>query len=146
MDEDSFVKWLIIHDLLNTNDPWGSNMFVVYDGTTDKFRMGPTWDYDNCYIDADTFALINNANFFLVKYLNAYDSFRTRYKEIFKSLTIDLYENIYNAINEPMISNYDTLIIYDSARWIMHTYTYENRVTEIEDLFAKRIEWIGNNI
>ena len=55
LDYDSFARWMLAHDIMNTLDGYGSNMFVVkkdfspYEPFATKLQMGPLWDFDTSY-------------------------------------------------------------------------------------------------
>lgn len=55
MNIDTFVNWVMSHDIMNTTDPGGSNIFIQkasYDPKnpfSTKFEAGPLWDFDDTF-------------------------------------------------------------------------------------------------
>ena len=48
IDFDSHINWLLAHELLGTQDGFGSNMFFFKENPNGKLKMGPLWDFDSC--------------------------------------------------------------------------------------------------
>lgn len=59
IDLHTFAKWILAHDILNSNDGLGSNMYIYkYDfdeanPKSTKLKMGPLWDFDSAFKDPE---------------------------------------------------------------------------------------------
>ena len=71
LDVESMATWLMVHDILGTNDAYGSNIFFTkYDNTPEsKVAMGPLWDFDTIMETERTWATIHDKFDFYIYYL-----------------------------------------------------------------------------
>lgn len=55
LDVESWAKWLLVHDMVGTNDSGGANLFLSrYDDAEETpFKMGPMWDFDSAFKQAE---------------------------------------------------------------------------------------------
>jgi hypothetical protein len=92
IDIESFAKWMIVHDILGTDDSVGCNRYLYRNNNTSLLQMGPTWDYDSTF-RSDSWSTIH---FFTPFY----------YPELFKNeLFVQTYINIWKQIRPTIIDN-----------------------------------------
>lgn len=107
IDVNSFTSWILTHDILNTIDACGSNVYVTkYDLNQDdpfssKIAMGPTWDYDDTLQDVgNSHCIIYTHNMFwysiLIKDSNFFDAVYQKYMNIHD----DLEDKLRSALEE----------------------------------------------
>ena len=92
IDIESFAKWMIVHDILGTDDSVGCNRYLYRNNNTSLLQMGPTWDYDSTF-RSDSWSTIH---FFTPFY----------YPELFKNeIFVQTYINIWKQIRPTIIDN-----------------------------------------
>jgi len=151
IDEESFVNWIIVHDLLGTFDAGGSNIFVTKHDQKDnsKLKMATPWDFDTNYGTPNQWAMIHNVNNFYYyklftnpKFVLAYKTRWDEIKDTIKDKIFTELDNFYNqygqAINQGRY--------YDCKRWRYAYKSTEEEIKEIKSWFEQRINWINENI
>lgn len=106
IDNESFARWLLVHDILGTVDAAGSNMFLFKRSMSQdspfesRLRMGPSWDYDTIFrADDKDFSTIHNSDLFYYKQLIKKTSFFTEYSRLWTEYKDTLYEEVANCLN-----------------------------------------------
>lgn len=83
MDVNSFVNWLLVHDITGQHDAGGSNRYLTKMDSTTKslFKMGTPWDFDCAFFAErkNTFAAIHNQFFFEHLFLSQNKTFAKAY-------------------------------------------------------------------
>ena len=92
IDLESFAKWMLIHDILGTDDPAGANRFMCRKDNSSKLCMGPTWDYDSSF-RSDSWSYIHSFSWFY-------------YPELFKREDfLNTYINLWNNIRPTILND-----------------------------------------
>ena len=116
-DADSFAAWLLAHDIMDTRDGLGSNMFVVKknynpeDIFETKLEMGPLWDFDDSFVeDTGTHTRVYTSGSFWYPRLLKYENFVKVFKNKWDEVKGTIKENVLDAVkvylaNNPDISN-----------------------------------------
>lgn len=62
IDVESFVGWVLGHDILGTSDAGGSNQFYIKksDDANDKVKMPLLWDFDTSYCTPDEWSMLHD--------------------------------------------------------------------------------------
>ena len=161
IDTDSFVSWLLCHDLLGTWDAGGSNIFLYRDDNTvySRLKMATPWDFDtvmdtsasvmpnmqdrwsNIHLDESRlfYKLLNSENeTFKLAYKNKYFEI----KESVRSLLFDeLLQVIYKQGEAINISRE-----FDSIRWNTTWDTVYDNLNEIDSWFRVRKTFLDEEI
>lgn len=136
LDLTSFARWLLIHDILNTHDAGGSNIFVCrHDmGATTRIAMATPWDFDTIHRPwEDLFSTCHEQGFFwfgellntpafVSEYVRLWREYRPviydRAKSAFDALEADNGTAIEAAVKHNMLVNYNTTAggFYDDSR------------------------------
>ena len=98
IDYESFAKWILIHDILGTDDSAGCNRFLYkynYDKNnpfSSKLKMGPVWDYDSTFRSDDWSSIHTTNSWFYYSLLFEREDF------------VDVYLNLWKQVR-PVILN-----------------------------------------
>ena len=150
-DKESFANWLLAHDILGTVDSGGSNIFVTkedYNGGdlfSTKLKMGPLWDFDDCFRSADdVHANIFNDSFFWYKQLLMYGDF---YETVIKNWN-EVKDVIIDKL-KPLVEDYlnDNPEIYkarliDSRLNLLGGTSFTNPQSDYE----RKLKWLENRL
>ena len=143
IDIDSFAGWVLLHDVINSRDGLGSNMFVIKDDLdmenpfSSKFRMSVLWDTDGAFkLEPDDFCSVHGKNIFWFQKLFQYTEFRQAYKKKWNSIKATLYDDIMQAIQDrlPLMPGLDA-----SRRFAGSSMTTEQCIRQMENYFQHRI-------
>jgi len=140
VDELSFVKWILCHDLLGTWDSGGSNMFITkYDNTTSsKLQAGPIWDLDSAgMMGSNQFARVRNEDHYYIKQFLTKSSFVNKYVQLLKE-KLPLYISfVLNTLSPLDGKSINKSIQKDAIRWL-----HPNDYKLIDELSLEYISYI----
>lgn len=144
----SFAKWLLIHDILGTDDAAGCNRFLYrYDMNTSLLQMGPVWDFDSTFRSDKWSALHDYKPFFYPQLLQRKD-FISIYSELWKREKPLLYQRIREEL-ERIWDKYGD--IFDESMKIHQTkypneghQSFKSQIEEVEEKIYKRIEIVDS--
>lgn len=149
IDVNSFVNWLLTHDILGTWDAPGSNIYLKkYDSST-KLEMSCPWDFDTIYRQKDSWAKIQDEAIFyypqLLKYSSFVDNYKSRWNEIKTSLPDDVINFVTDFVST-YSTGFDQGIKYDSIRYNVYNRPLDENRRMAISWFTSRKKWIDNNI
>ena len=114
VDYDSFARWLLAHDIMNTVDPIGSNLslikkdYIPETPFSTKLTMGPLWDLDMSFVDdSEEFALIHRFREFWFFKLCNMPEFRKVYDLNWEAVRDNIKERVLDIAEEYLNSNPD---------------------------------------
>lgn len=107
IDLASFAKWILVHDILSSDDAAGTNMYMYkhdYDESnpySTKLMMGPLWDFDSSFkTDAyDSWSSMHSLDYFYYPQLFNNGKFVAEYKNQWESIKPALAETVANALD-----------------------------------------------
>ena len=118
IDYESFANWMLAHDIMNTIDGYGSNIFVMkkdYDPAApfaSKIEMGPLWDFDACLANnLPSHAVISGLSGFWYYKLWDREDFQEVYKKRWEEVRGCLKEKVLSKLSAYVESNPD---VYNS--------------------------------
>ena len=173
IDVDSFVDWIIIHELTYNLDSCFQRSCYMTKDKGGKLKMGPIWDFDiafgNCDLDNqdyddwvtvgdsddiyETYVVVNWCNY-LMEDGDFRSKLRERWLEVRDGLleeamsSIDYYsERIYASQEEnfKVWRIWDKRVGLESERNAEYN-TYELQIQYLRDFIEMRAEWIDENI
>ena len=144
---ESFAKWILIHDILGTDDTAGCNRFLCRKNETSLLEMGPTWDYDSTF-RSDDWSTIHTSNWFYYYILFQNEQFIKTYINIWNNIRPTLMTQIIRSFDEVWQKYGD---VFDENMKI-HQTIYPNeghqdlksQINEVIDKFNKRIALLDN--
>jgi hypothetical protein len=161
IDVDSFVDWYLINEMGKSVDAYGyASVFFTYEpGGT--LKMGPIWDFDLSYGNADY-----NANSFFIEgnWISEHPWFdRLLQDEYFKDLVssrylyyyekkdqfIDIIQGFSNKIKRSQKLNYEQYQNLGEPIWNNSTAIFETHDEEVEYLqywVENRMNWMRGNL
>ena len=99
IDVESFAKWILVHDILGTDDTAGCNRFLCRKNDTSLLEMGPTWDYDSTF-RSDDWSTLHTSDWFYYPQLFQNKDFINAYVSIWKNIRPTLMNQITTAFDE----------------------------------------------
>ena len=154
IDAESFARWLLLHDIIGTYDPGGSNIFFARkDGEPSSLiRMPVAWDLGSSMQYQGEFSHSHQMMFFsqlfgnttCMDFINAY---LQEWRHVKKSGII---EEVQSFIQEfpstPQGKGLARSFPLFSERWDYEDYDVESMMQELNDWFDIRKKWLDENI
>lgn len=152
IDYESFAKWMVVHDILGTQDGAGSNLFVLKDDFlagearySTPLRMGPVWDLGTIFSTPDNWATAHYMSFFYYHMLFQNKQFVEEYVSQYKRIREDIGPKIISFIKEIIEEEGEAL---NESRMISpldkgyHYRLVDDDLKEAEAWFETRIHWM----
>ena len=148
IDLESFARWLLIHDILGTDDAGGCNQFLYkYDLGSNPYqsrmKMGPVWDYDSMF-RSDSWSALHTTEWFYFHLLLQREDFRQIYYALWEKARQNILPKIETELNQ-IIATYEGA--FDKGIALHHTkYRDEARqgfraqIEEAKDKLIERIQ------
>lgn len=130
VDFKSFAKWLLVHDILGTEDAWGSNRYLYTNSLSvdslSLLKIGPVWDFDDIFKRKDMWSQQHSGNYrFYYSQLLEYETFNKQFVDQWYCVKDYLYADLMSFLSE-MCSTYGEDLEYsrdlDSKRWNRQEY------------------------
>ena len=150
IDVDSFVDWILTHDILGTWDLSGSNTYLTkYDDSPEsKVKLGPLWDFDTILQTEGEWSRMHDTMFFPWFWGEDSDGlFTQRYYMRLEDVRGWLFDAVVSWADRLGRSELATALDksrrWDSPRWDIPFVTVESNVQTIKNWFAARKTWAG---
>ena len=154
IDNKTFARWLLVHDMLGTKDYGGSNMYITkYSNDDSKIKMSTPWDFDSNFGMKDAYGGFHTdyAGVFYMSLLLTSEnteflrSYKTQWADVKGSVQRELSAEL-SALQARLGDAINASRRLDATRW-GGTYTsVEANITTAENWFATRIPWLETNI
>lgn len=153
IDQNSFVNWLFVHDIMQTWDGGGSNMFMYLKDLDDKSKltMGPSWDFDSWYgervcekwedvhsYDILHFPILFEKKSFVRRYERRWENLCGNIFADTKEYFIDFEEQYADDVDESWHLNY--------VRWGGKQFKVSDRIFWILCNLNNRLDWMNKKI
>ena len=142
IDIESFAKWMLLHDILGTDDDAGCNRYLCRKNDTSLLMMGPTWDYDSTF-RSDTWSTIHSFTSFYYPELFKNYTFVQTYINLWKQIRPTIIDNIQSNLEEVYIKYKD---VFDENMSIHNTKypnegmnTFQSQISEVKEKLIERI-------
>lgn len=156
LDMDSFVDWYLINEISRNNDAWRWSSSFMNLRRGGKLKMGPIWDYDRSFGNAEEFDNRNPEGFWMKDmgwYCRLFQDpvFVAKVKERF----IFFYEHkddIIRLVNDDARYLHYSMIENNNKWGMLYNYispnqdiwgNYENEIQNLKIWIAKRFEWLN---
>ncbi len=151
IDINSFVEWMLVHDILGTEDASGSNMYFVKNDSDDSpLKAGPVWDFDSCFGEGYEYSfskIHTNSPFSSTYYLAKYEAFKSLYVDMFNEYCgasfIQTLNDRFNLIHDEKISE---LIALENSCFGTSEDDLRSQFEERLSFLANHLNWIGEQI
>lgn len=147
IDIESFAKWMIVHDILGTDDAAGCNRYLCRNNNTSLLQMGPTWDYDSMF-RSDSWSTIHSFTSFYYSELFKNETFVQTYIKLWKQIRPTIIDNIQSYLEEVYIKYKD---VFDENMAIHNTKypndnmnTFQSQISEVKEKLIERIAIMDN--
>ena len=109
IDLSMFAKWILAHDILNSGDEVGTNMYVYKDDydeenpTSTKLKMGSLWDFDSAFKnpeDSDKWSKVHESPYFYWPELFKRDDFVQAYRDEWAAIKDSLLDKVIQGFDE----------------------------------------------
>lgn len=154
IDVDSFVSWILAHDVIGTRDNGGSNMFLYKrelsdDETKTKLAMGPIWDLDSIHRVKGRWSGIHDSELFYYKKLFEYEAFTEAYAKRWNEVGRTLYSDVERFLDD-YLARYGAALqsSWDlhAERWNKDMWTLEEQRELALEWYGDRVEWMNENV
>lgn len=154
IDVNSFVSWILAHDILGTWDSGGSNLYLMRYDNNSLLQMANMWDFDTIFwMNKDSFSryhtesydyyfplLFNNVNTtFLYAYINKWN----KIKDIIPQQIIDFIKEFADSEEGKALQLSRE---YYTKRWNKELTTVSEDVEKVTDWFNNHLPWLDTTI
>ena len=152
IDVESWARWLLAHEILGTEDCYGSNIFVACDDITgSKARMPVLWDLDSIFQMEGDWSNVHTYRFFFNRLLSSADcAFRQAYRTLWQDLHRTVFDGMlsyiddYSALDEACAV--DASMRLDAARWGSPYTGLQEHLDKARAWFRTREAWLEEHI
>ncbi len=150
IDMDSWIAWILAHDILGTIDSRGSNMYLYKEDDalygSGKLKAGPLWDFDAIYGLNDKWASVHREKCYYYAWLFEHGSFASDYVEHWKQVSRTLVSEMDSYLND-LYMHYGSAINraweMDAERWNMESQKIEDEIARAKQWFRNRVQWLN---
>ena len=149
IDVESFVTWILTHEILGTWDAQGSNTFLSkYDNTTEsKMKLGPPWDFDTILQTEGEWSNMHDSMLLPWFWGDASGRFTKRFYERLEEARVWLFDAVVRwadgFLKTDVAAGIDKSRKWDSPRWDIPFVTVASNVMTISNWFEARKQWAG---
>lgn len=151
IDLELFAKWLLVHDILGTEDAMGANRYIYKNdnNNSSKIKIGPTWDFDSSF-RTDNFSILRTSDWFYYPSLFRNQEFVDIYTNLWNRLQPSLMEQIQSGMEE-VRSKYGNIFdrnmeIHQSKFTGEGINKFNDQINELLDKIENRINYISTDI
>ena len=155
IDIDSFCKWLIAQDILGTSDGGGTNFYLSKKDNTgsSKLYIPVLWDVDSGEETVDAWSAVHNEKMISPLFNNSNTLFRSRYIELYKTLSPTVWQNIASftaSLKGDQWEGYDKAAALNNERWgeteAAAQYSAVRNAEDMDWWFPGRKVWLDNAV
>lgn len=155
IDVESFVNWLMAHDLLGTWDSGGSNLYITKRDSTRQtlLEMGCLWDFDsNRGMGLEKWSRYHiSDDFYYLKLFNSANrtfahAYTARWNEILPALQQQLNDNLDSLASSPTAAAIDRSREYHCKLYSQYPRKVSLGVQKFKEWFEARIPWLNEHI
>lgn len=149
IDEATFVKWLLAHDILGSYDAGGSNIYMTKFDNTDQsvLKMGPLWDFDSITMNGvNNYSMIRRASHFYYPLLVNKSGFLSKYAELFNEVKNQIISDFTKNAEMIDLEAYNALLVQEQLRWKSGTTTFEAQRQKLITWFEQHLAWMNGEI
>jgi hypothetical protein len=149
IDINSFVSWLLAHDMMGTYDSGGSNLYIMKydDNSSSLFQMGNLWDFDTIFkVEKGSFSRIHSSitDFYFLSLLNnSNKTFVNAYKK--------RWEEIKDIVPQQIINYIKTFAESEEGKALQlsreyYTKRWNKPLTTVNEDVTQMIEWFNEHV
>lgn len=151
IDQESFVKWILGHDILGTSDGGGANFYLSkYDlSPNSSIKAGPLWDFDTIELYDNSWSAVHTA---FHRFDNLFEEdapFMKVFKEFWKNNGKRVYEGILDFLedykNQEKWMGYELSSVATSKFW-GGAHKAVDAALRDEEWFKSRFEWLKSRL
>ena len=155
IDIESWVRWLLAHDVLGTRDSGGANMYLKKEDQTNNsvLEMPCLWDFDSNYeVNPGSFSKLHTSShaYFNSLFNSENKAFAKKYVETWNEIKDDLVSQLTQYINDYATSEESTALDIsrnlNNRRWHALYGNVDQDVRKTLEWLNKHIEPLNNNI
>ncbi len=154
IDVDSWVRWVLAHDVLGTWDSGGSNVYMTkYDNSRNsKLMMANLWDFDSNHYMTNEWS---NEHTSQTPYFNELlNNKNTLFKDTYKSIWEEINPVLFNEMEEfltaleksDLVYCIDRSVVIDNIRWNEKRPSVVDEIYKSRSWFKSRQVFLNDNI
>lgn len=152
IDVNSFVTWVMLHDILGSKDAAGSNYFLTkYDNTAQsKIALALLWDFDMVFLDREKWSAVHRDGLFFFKDLFKDETFVKAYIARWQELSPTIFDQLFQFLEDYANSEegqaFDASVALDNALWNQDRRNAAERTEGIIYWLTRRKAWMDDAI
>ena len=152
IDVNSFVNWILCHDIMGSGDGGGTNMYILKENRSpkSKIEMPCLWDFGKAFFMKDQWSESHGSGFFAFGPLFREDSFKALYINKWVNNRVKVIEEICSFLDLYRESvefiNLETSIKLNDIRWKVDYTSLSILISNYKDWFKSRDIWISQNL
>jgi len=152
IDVNSFVTWLMLHDILGSKDAAGANYyFTKYDQTSQsKIAFALLWDFDMIFLDEEEWSMVHRGGWYFYTYLLDDEAFVSAYIAKWKELSPTIFDQLFSYLEAYAASAeapaFDASVELDNQLWEQDRRTASERTQGIISWLTRRKAWMDRAV
>lgn len=152
IDVNSFVTWILLHDILGSKDAAGANYyFTKYDQTEEsKIAFALLWDFDMIFLDEEKWSAAHKGGWYFYNYLFKDEAFIKAYITKWNELSPTIFDQLFSYLEDYAASDeapaFDQSIELDNQLWNQDRRTASERTEGIISWLTHRKAWMNQAI
>lgn len=152
IDVKSFATWILLHDILGSQDAAGSNYYLMkYDETAQsKIQFALIWDFDMIFICQEEWSVVHQGGWYFYNYLFDDQKFIQAFIDRWKELSPTLFDQLFSYLEAYAASDegkaFDEAVGLDNQLWGQERKTANVRTRGIISWLTRQKAWIDNAV
>ena len=152
IDVNSFVTWIMLHDILGSKDAAGANYYLAkYDQTAQsKVAFALLWDFDMIFLDEEEWSMAHRGGWYFYNYLFEDEAFIKSYVAKWKELSPTIFDQLFSYLEAYAASAeapaFDASVELDNQLWNQDRRTASERTQGIISWLTRRKAWMDRAV
>ena len=152
IDENTFVTWILAHDILGNKDAGGSNYYLTkYDNSDNtKVSFALLWDFDMIFECRDQWSSVHGYRWFYFDQLLQNKGFIKAYVAKWKELSPTIFDQLFSYLEAYAASAeapaFDASVELDNQLWNQDRRTASERTQGIISWLTRRKAWMDRAV
>ena len=152
IDVNSFVTWILLHDILGSKDAAGANYYLTkYDQTEEsKIAFALLWDFDMIFLDEEKWSAAHKGGWYFYNYLFKDEAFIKAYIAKWQELSPTIFDQLFSYLEDYAASDeapaFDQSVELDNQLWNQDRRTASERTQGIISWLTHRKAWMDRAV
>lgn len=152
IDVNSFVTWIMLHDILGSQDAAGANYyFTKYDNTdASKVRFALLWDFDMVFICQEDWSVAHKNGWYFYNYLFENEDFIKAFTAQWQALSPTIFDQLFSYLEAYAASEeakaFDASVELDNLLWDKDRRPADQRTKGIITWLTRQKAWMDSAV